>query len=106
VIGASAADSGLMGAAARFIFRPGAALGAGAAALQTRASSLRELVFDRNALVFIAIWMATNFLFGVGATALGASDAPVAWIAHVGGFVAGLFAFALFDRGSAASASA
>lgn len=106
VIGASAADSGLMGAAARFIFRPGAALGAGAAAIETRPSSLRELVFDRRALVFIAIWMATNFLFGVGATALGASDAPVAWIAHVGGFVAGLFAFGLFDRGSAASASA
>jgi membrane associated rhomboid family serine protease len=108
VIGASAADSGLMGAAARFIFRPGAALGFRpvAAALQTRASSLRELVFDRNALVFIAIWMATNFLFGVGATALGASDAPVAWLAHVGGFLAGLFAFGLFDRGPAASASA
>ena len=50
--------------------------------------------------------MATNFLFGVGATALGASDAPVAWIAHVGGFVAGLFAFGLFDRRAAPSASA
>ena len=75
-------------------------------AIETRASSLRELVFDRRALVFIAIWMATNFLFGIGATTLGASDAPVAWIAHVGGFVAGLLAFGLFDRGSAARASA
>ena len=106
VIGASAADSGLMGAAARFVFRPGAALGVGAAALETRASSLRELVFDHRALVFIAIWMATNFLFGIGATTLGASDAPVAWIAHVGGFVAGLLAFGLFDRGPAVRASA
>ena len=47
---------------------------------------------------FIAIWMATNFVFGAGAQALGASEAPVAWIAHVGGFVAGLLAFPLFDR--------
>jgi membrane associated rhomboid family serine protease len=42
--------------------------------------------------------MATNFVFGAGAQALGASDAPVAWVAHVGGFVAGLLAFPLFDR--------
>ena len=47
---------------------------------------------------FIAIWLATNVIFGAGAQTLGASDAPVAWIAHVGGFVAGLVAFPLFDR--------
>ena len=44
--------------------------------------------------------MATNFMFGAGAHTLGASDAPVAWVAHVGGFVAGLLAFPLFDRGA------
>ncbi len=42
--------------------------------------------------------MATNLVFGAGAQTLGASDAPVAWIAHVGGFIAGLVAFPLFDR--------
>jgi len=42
--------------------------------------------------------MALNFVFGVSAQAIGASPAPVAWIAHVGGFVAGLLAFPLFDR--------
>jgi membrane associated rhomboid family serine protease len=32
---------------------------------------------------------------------LGASASPIAWVAHVGGFVAGLLAFPLFDRAAA-----
>ena len=98
MIGASAADSGLMAAAARFMFQPGVRL-ANAGEVHARASTLRELLTDRRALIFIAIWMVTNFMFGAGATELGASDAPVAWVAHVGGFLAGLFGFGLFDRG-------
>ena len=106
LVGASAADSGLMAAAARFIFEPGAPLSGRPdpsrlvidAGQQARAPGLIELLSQRRALVFIVIWMATNFVFGAGAQALGASEAPVAWIAHVGGFVAGLVAFPLFDR--------
>jgi len=109
MIGASAADSGLMAGAARFIFQPGAPLGAGAGfssrfapgAVEPRAATLRELVTDRRAVVFIVIWMATNFVFGAGAQTLGASDAPIAWVAHVGGFLTGLFLFPLFDRAPA-----
>src|SRR6202044_2024671 len=90
LIGASAADSGLMAAAARFVFQPGAPLGGPpgySAALSrsgtdTPAASLTELLSQRRALIFIAIWMATNFVFGAGAPTLGASEAPVAWIAH------------------------
>ncbi len=63
------------------------------------AATLRELLTDRRALVFIAIWMVTNFVFGAGAQTLGATGGPVAWIAHVGGFVTGLAVFPLFDRG-------
>jgi membrane associated rhomboid family serine protease len=102
MIGASAADSGLMAAAARFIFRggalasPGAFVGPDASA--GRVATLKELMTDRRALVFFAIWLATNFLFGAGAGVLGAADAPIAWIAHVGGFLAGLLLFGLFDR--------
>ena len=66
--------------------------------MRGEAPPLRDLLSQRRAVLFIAIWMATNFLFGAGAQALGASDAPVAWIAHIGGFVAGLLAFPLFDR--------
>ena len=108
LIGASAADSGLMAAATRFIFEPGGPLGsppgasppAGEAEALRPAPRLFDLLRQRRALGFIAIWMATNFIFGAGAQALGASAAPVAWIAHVGGFVAGLLAFPLFDRAS------
>lgn len=109
LIGASAADSGLMAAATRFIFEPGAPLGsphgyslsAGEADALRPAPRLIDLLRQRRALGFIAIWMATNFVFGAGAQSLGASEAPVAWIAHVGGFVAGLLAFSLFDRAPA-----
>ena len=106
LIGASAADSGLMAAAARFVFQPGEPLSGRPhpsrllidAGQQARAPRLFELLSQRRALVFIVIWMVTNFVFGAGAQALGASEAPVAWIAHVGGFIAGLVAFPLFDR--------
>jgi membrane associated rhomboid family serine protease len=109
LIGASAADSALMAAATRFIFEPGAPLGsprgyslaAGEADPLRPAPRLTQLLRQRRPLGFIAIWMATNVVFGAGAQALGASDAPVAWIAHIGGFVAGLLSFPLFDRASA-----
>ncbi len=106
LIGASAADSGLMAAATRFVFQPGAPLGGAhdfsRVVIETGdagpAPSLRELLGQRRAVIFIVIWMATNFVFGAGAQLLGASEAPIAWIAHVGGFVVGLVAFPLFDR--------
>jgi membrane associated rhomboid family serine protease len=106
LIGASAADSGLMAAATRFIFAPGGALGSpqgyslstGEADPLRPAPPLAQLLRQRRPLGFIAIWMATNVIFGAGAQALGASDTPIAWIAHVGGFIAGLIAFPLFDR--------
>lgn len=109
LIGASAADSGLMAAATRFIFEPGGPLGspqgyslsAGEADPLRPAPPLARLLRQRRPLGFIAIWMATNVVFGAGAQALGASQSPIAWIAHVGGFVAGLLAFPLFDRAPA-----
>ena len=106
LIGASAADSGLMAAVARFMFQPGAPLAASGYHLASRAdplanapaASLREVFTDRRTLGFIGIWMATNFVFGAGAQTLGASEGPVAWIAHAGGFAVGLLLFPLFDR--------
>jgi membrane associated rhomboid family serine protease len=109
LIGASAADSGLMAAATRFIFEPGGPLGSpqgfslstGESDPLRPAPPLARLLRQRRPLGFIAIWMATNVVFGAGAQALGASDSPIAWIAHVGGFVAGLIAFPLFDHAPA-----
>jgi membrane associated rhomboid family serine protease len=103
LIGASGADSGLMGAATRFMFQPGAPLGAFGSINRPEiesipAVSLRGVFVERRALIFLAIWFGTNFIFGAGAQTFGLSDAPVAWVAHVGGFVAGLVLFPLFDH--------
>jgi membrane associated rhomboid family serine protease len=98
LIGASAAASGFMAGAARFMFQPGAPLGPRALPRGAgRAATLIEVMTDRRALIFIGVWLATNVVFGAGAQALGASEAPVAWIAHIGGFVGGLLLFPLFD---------
>jgi membrane associated rhomboid family serine protease len=103
LIGASGADSGLMGAAARFMFQPGAPLGPLAPIDRPEiesipAATLRGVFVDRRALIFLGIWLVTNLIFGAGAQTLGFSDAPVAWIAHLGGFFSGLLLFPLFDR--------
>lgn len=100
MIGASATVSGTMAAAIRFAFAPGAALGGGAghpAADHRPAGSLGSSFRDRRILVFVAVWFGLNLLFGVGISVPGAEGAEVAWQAHVGGFLAGLLLFALFD---------
>ena len=103
LIGASGSDSGLMGALTRFMFQPGAPLSASGfmgldAVEAVPAASLKGILADRRALIFLGIWLATNFVFGAFARPLGLSDMPVAWIAHVGGFFAGIVLFPLFDR--------
>jgi membrane associated rhomboid family serine protease len=52
---------------------------------------------DGRALTFLLTWFGCNILFGAFATPLGIGDATVAWEAHIGGFLFGLLAFALFD---------
>jgi membrane associated rhomboid family serine protease len=102
--GASASDSGLMGAAARFIFEPEGPLGRGGfspskprANYAIPAPPLRMLLRERRVVIFLGVWLVGNFVFGAGAETLGFSDQPVAWLAHVGGFALGLLAFRLFD---------
>ena len=102
LIGVSGSDSGLMGAAARFMFEPGAPLGPPGARRWAEtepvpAATLRGVFVDRRALIFIGVWLVTNFVFGAFAQALGLSEAPVAWVAHLGGFFTGFLLFDLFD---------
>jgi membrane associated rhomboid family serine protease len=92
-----------MGAATRFMFQPGAPLGAYGSTSRPQietipAASLGQVFVERRSLIFILIWSGTNLIFGAGAQIFGFSDMPVAWIAHLGGFVAGLVLFPLFDR--------
>ncbi len=103
VLGASAAVSGAMGAATRFVFRPSdeptrlfdrARL---EEAFRQPALSLRRTLTTKAALVFVVFWFATNLLFGYVPAIGGVGDGPIAWQAHIGGFLAGLLLFPLFD---------
>ncbi len=94
VIGASAAVSGLMGAALRYMFQSPRSSDDQRTA---PALSLVGVFRERRALSFIVAWFVTNSLFGAGSMSFGLSDAPVAWQAHVGGFLAGLLMFPWFD---------
>ena len=48
-------------------------------------------------LVFLVVWFGTNLLFGAGTIAMPGIEQSVAWQAHIGGFLAGLLAFPIFD---------
>ena len=52
---------------------------------------------DPRILAFLAVWFGVNFIFGVGAVSMPGTEGTVAWQAHVGGFLAGLLGFSLFD---------
>jgi membrane associated rhomboid family serine protease len=101
VIGASAAISGAMAAATRFAFEQGGPLGGfrgrGPEAFQVPASPLSRALRNPQVIAFLAVWFFLNLMFGASALASGISEANVAWQAHVGGFIAGLLLFPLFD---------
>ena len=101
MIGASAAISGAMAAAMRFVFQRDGRLGFfrdGADAARLPAQPLRATLRDARFLLFLATWIGLNALFGFGTIAFGAqAGQEIAWQAHVGGFFAGLFLFKAFD---------
>jgi membrane associated rhomboid family serine protease len=100
VIGASAAISGYMAAATRFAFQRGGPLDlfrGGEDAYRVPAVPLLVALRDKRVLVFVVAWFGLNILFGVGTLAMPGMDQAIAWQAHIGGFLAGLLLFALFD---------
>ena len=101
MIGASATISGAMAAAMRFVFQRGGPLGLIGRGEQESyhvpAAPLSAMLRDPRILAFIAVWFGINILFGIGAIAMPGMEATVAWEAHIGGFLAGLLGFALFD---------
>ncbi len=94
VVGASGAVSGLMGAAIR-IFYGRMYFGRHMPAGET--PPLAPL-FSRPIIGFTVVWLIANFVAGV--TGLGLTDptTSVAWVAHVGGYFAGLVGITVFDR--------
>jgi len=101
MIGASAAVSGQMAAAIRFVFELGGPLGAfrrsDQAAYFVPAQPLAECIRNRQVLVFVAVWFGLNLFFGLMSGPVAGQPASVAWQAHIGGFVSGLALFPFLD---------
>jgi len=104
MIGASAAISGAMAAAMRFVFRRDGRVGFfrdGSDAAHLPVQPLRATLGDPRFLLFLATWVGLNALFGFGTITFGGEPGQeIAWQAHVGGFFAGLFLFKAFDPAS------
>ncbi|MBB4301697.1 membrane associated rhomboid family serine protease [Rhodobium orientis] len=100
MIGASAAVSGLMAAAARFAFSGQGAI-AGGRGNQRRwhrpAPPLLAALSDRRVFVFLAVWFGLNIVVGLNSGSFFGDGTTIAWEAHIGGFLAGLLLFPLFD---------
>lgn len=98
VVGASAAISGTMAGIVRFAFTPGARLGDKGAMDESEAAtaSLSQIGGNRQAMFFLIVWFGANLLFGAFPEAAGSSE-PVAWEAHIGGFLFGLLTFRAFE---------
>lgn len=94
LVGASGAVSGMMGAAARFGFRTGRARGA--RAFDGPVLPLRAVVASRMTVSFLAIWFVANLIVGLGVLS-SPGDAPIAWQAHIGGFIAGFALIRFLD---------
>lgn len=99
MIGASAAISAQMAGASRFVFSAGGPLAGlrGPAAFSLPAAPLSVIIRDRTVLMFLGIWFGLNLLFGLIGTGEAFGAQAIAWEAHIGGFLAGLLTFSLFD---------
>jgi membrane associated rhomboid family serine protease len=100
MIGASAAISGAMAAAMRFAFQRGGPLTLWRDREKTHrvpAAPLAQCLRDPRVLAFLLVWFGVNLLFGLGSIGMPGVEQAIAWQAHIGGFLAGLLAFAAFD---------
>ncbi|MCA1242591.1 rhomboid family intramembrane serine protease [Stappia stellulata] len=101
MIGASAAISGQMAAATRFVFQDGGPLGtfrrSDNAAYLVPAKGVVDSLANPRVAMFLTVWFGINLVFGLISTPFGGSSGSVAWEAHIGGFVAGFALFSLFD---------
>jgi membrane associated rhomboid family serine protease len=95
-----------MAAAIRFAFQPGGPLenwrNATPDSYLKPAVPLSIVLRNPRVLIFIVLWFGTNLLFGIGSSIVPGVEQAVAWQTHVGGFLAGLLLFPLFDPVGAA----
>jgi len=103
VVGASAAISGQMAGALRFIFFAKRLPGERAPDFRTAPlASLGATFRDHRILGFLAFWVVLNAYFGLTSVSFGGTEGGIAWEAHIGGFLCGLLIFGFFDRPSLA----
>jgi membrane associated rhomboid family serine protease len=95
-----------MAAAARFAFQRGGPLEMWrdrAEACRVPAAPLSVSLRDARVIAFLLVWFGVNILFGVFSMGMPGVEQAIAWQAHIGGFLAGLLAFAAFDPVPAAA---
>ena len=101
MIGASAAVSGFMAGAIRFAFQNGGPLTMFRPdepdAYLVPAAPLSSALRDSRIVVFLLAWFGMNLVFGIVGVGTPGAEQSVAWQAHIGGFLAGLLLFPLFD---------
>ncbi|MBY0559274.1 MAG: rhomboid family intramembrane serine protease [Hyphomicrobium sp.] len=100
VIGASGAISAMMGGVMRFLF-PAIDRGEGYLLREQPSAipalTLRGALRDKRIILVSAAFLAINLLAIIGFGKFG-EEGDIAWEAHVGGYLFGLFALGVFDR--------
>jgi membrane associated rhomboid family serine protease len=102
MIGASGANSGLLGGLLRFLFSAVDRRAAGRppeAPQEAPRWPLRRMLTDRRSIGAILAFVVANLMLSLGLGGL-APPGSIAWEVHLGGFCAGVTIFGLFDGGA------
>ena len=103
MIGISAGVSGVLAAAIPIMYAKNSEIGMGSEIGMDYLKPLRplEILTNGRAMTFTAMWMGLTLITAASQYITGAAfleERPVAWEAHVGGFIVGFIAFYLLDR--------
>jgi membrane associated rhomboid family serine protease len=90
VVGASGAISGLMAGAVRVMY--------GFRLAPPGTYPPLAPITSPPVLFFSSIWLAVNFVVGFFGVGFAEEGVDIAWVAHMGGFLAGLITIGYFDR--------